>query len=103
MASIFAGLFGPSQPAGANDHWIVRAFGARTASGVTVSEYSALNLPVVYACVNRISNPIAMFPLQVFRLDADGEAVLDRDAKLNQALRVRPNPVMNTRDLKKTG
>lgn len=103
MPSLFAGLFGPSQPASSNDHWIVRAFGARTASGVTVSEYSALNLPVVYACVNRISNPIAMFPLQVFRLDSDGEAVLDRDHKLNQVLRVRPNPVMNTRDLKKTG
>ena len=103
MPSIFAGLFGSSQPASANDHWIVRAFGSRTASGVPVSEYSALNLPVVYACVNRIANPIAMFPIQVFRLDGDGEAVLDRNHKLNQVLRVRPNPVMNTRDLKKTG
>lgn len=103
MASIFAGLFGPSQPTSANDHWIVRAFGARTASGVTVSEYSALNLPVVYACVNRISNPIAMFPLQIFRTGADGEPVEDRQHPLNQILRVRPNPFMNTRDLKKTG
>lgn len=103
MASIFAEMFGPSQPASANDHWIVRAFGARTASGVTVSEYSALNLPVVYACVNRIANPIAMFPLQIFRAGLDGEPVEDRQHRLNQVLRVRPNPVMNTRDLKKTG
>lgn len=102
MQSLFASLFGPSQPTSANDHWIVRAFGSRTASGVTVSEYSALNLPVVYACVNRISNPIAMFPLQIFKM-VDGEPVQDSQHRLNQVLRVRPNPVMNTRDLKKTG
>jgi HK97 family phage portal protein len=103
MKSIFAGVFGPTQPASSDDHWIVRAFGRRTSSGVTVSEYSALNLPVVYACVNRISNPIAMFPLQVFRAGADGEAVEDRAHRLNAILRSRPNPFMNTRDLKKTG
>jgi len=103
MKSIFAGVFGPTQPASSDDHWIVRAFGRRTSSGVTVSEYSALNLPVVYACVNRISNPIAMFPLQIFRTGADGEAVEDRNHRLNAILRSRPNPFMNTRDLKKTG
>lgn len=103
MSSIFAGIFGPTAPASANDHWIVRAFGSRTASGVPVSEYSALNLPVVYACVNRISNPIAMFPLQIFRADGDGEPIEDRKHKLNKVLRVRPNPFMNVRDLKKTG
>ena len=100
---LFAGWFGGSTPASTADHWIVRAFGAKTASGVTVSEYSALNLPVVYACVNRIANPIAMFPLQIFRADENGEPVEDRQHRLNQVLRVRPNPVMNTRDLKKTG
>lgn len=100
---IFAALFGPSQSIKDDGHWLVRAFGSRTASGVTVTEASALNLPVVYACVNRIANPIAMFPLQIFRLDSRGEPVEDRRHPLNQILRRRPNPFMNTRDLKKTG
>lgn len=95
--------FGASNSASDPNHWIVRAFGARTKSGILVNEWSALNLPVVYACVGRISNPIGMFPIQVFRREADGTAVEDKDHKLNTILRRRPNPYMNARTLKKTG
>src|SRR5690606_28185212 len=66
-------------------------------------EFSALNLPVVYACVGRISNPIGMFPVQVFRRADDGSAVEDKGHPLNTILRKRPNPYMNARTLKKTG
>jgi phage portal protein BeeE len=57
--------FGESQSVSDPNHWIIRAVGMKTASGIIVNEFSALNLPVVYACVGRISNPIGMFPVQV--------------------------------------
>lgn len=102
--SLFAGWFGAGgQPATADGHWIVRALGGKTAAGVPVNEWAALALPVVYACVNRIANPIAMFPLQVYRPDENGDPVEDRAHYLNQILKRRPNPFMTTRDLKKTG
>lgn len=98
-----AGLFGPSSPASADDGWFVRVLGGKTAAGVTVNEWAALSLPVVYACVNRIASPIAMFPLQIFRPGPDGDPIEDRDHRLNRILRSQPNPYMNIRDLKKTG
>jgi HK97 family phage portal protein len=104
MSGIFSGMFGSSQPISSDDGWVIRLLGGhKTQSGVAVSEFTALNLPVVYACVNRISNPIAMFPLQIFRDGPDGEPVEDRGHRLNQVLRKRLNPFMNVRDLKKTG
>ncbi|HSH41049.1 MAG TPA: phage portal protein [Arenicellales bacterium] len=101
--SILSAMFGASQPVSASDHWIVRAIGSRTHAGVFVNEFSALNLPVVYACVSRIANPIGMFPIQIFRRGDDGESVQDTEHPLNPVLRNRPNPYMNARTLKKTG
>lgn len=103
IRQIFAGWFGPSSPASADDGWHVRFFGGRTASGVTVNEWAALSIPVVYACVNRIASPIAMFPLQIYRPGPDGDPIEDRDHYLNKILKSQPNPFMNIRDLKKTG
>lgn len=103
MASLFAGLFGTSQNISADDHWVVRMLGGKTASGINVSEHSAMNLPAVYACVNRIANPIAMFPMQVFRPDGQGDAIEQPDHRVAKLLKRRPNPFMNIRDLKKTG
>lgn len=103
MASLFAGLFGQAQPVSAGDHWVVRLLGGKTASGINVSEISAMNLPAVYACVNRIANPIAMFPIQVFRPDENGDPVEEPKHRVAQLLKRRPNPYMNIRDLKKTG
>ena len=92
MSGIFSGMFGSSQPISSDDGWVIRLLGGhKTQSGVAVSEFTALNLPVVYACVNRISNPIAMFPLQIFRDGPDGEPVEDRGHRLNQVLRKRPD------------
>jgi len=95
--------FGESQSVSDPNHWIIRAVGMKTASGIIVNEFSALNLPVVYACVGRISNPIGMFPVQVFRRGKNGAAEEDPKHPLNAILRRRPNPYMNARTLKKTG
>lgn len=96
-------VFGPSQGTSDPNHWIVRAFGARTKAGIHVNEFSALNLPAVYACVSRIANPIGMFPIQVFQRSANGVAEAADDHRLNTILRRRPNPYMTPRTLKKTG
>jgi HK97 family phage portal protein len=95
--------FGPSQSVSDPNHWIVRAIGGRSKSGVNVTEFGALNLPVVYACINRISNPIGMFPIQVFKRGDGDTAVEDSGHALNNILRRRPNPYMNARTMKKTG
>jgi HK97 family phage portal protein len=106
MANLFQRLrwavFGPSQPVSDPGHWIVRALGSRTKAGLHVNEFSALNLPVVYACVSRIANPIGMFPIQIFRRSDDGTAAEDKMHPLNTILRRRPNSYMNARTLKKT-
>lgn len=98
-----AGWFGPTSPASSDDGWLVRVLGGKTASGVPVNEFAALSLPAVYACVDRLASPIAMFPLQIFRPGPDGDPVEDRGHYLNRILKLQPNPFMNARDLKKTG
>lgn len=95
--------FGPSQPLSSDGHWILRAIGGRSKTGLHVDEFSALNLSAVYACVSRIANPIGMFPIQIYRPNAKGHRELDTNHRLNTVLRRRPNPYMNVRTLKKTG
>ena len=88
----------------ANDQIFWRSIGAgggASSAGVAVSEYTALNVPAVYACVNRISNPIAGFPLTVFRPAGDGiEEALDHP--ISARLKLRPNDLMSSRTLRKT-
>jgi HK97 family phage portal protein len=45
-------------------------------SGVYVSEYSALALPTVWACINVLSQTIGSLPLQLCRLDDQGRPVV---------------------------
>lgn len=78
--------------------------GPKTNAGVRVSEFIALNLPVVYACVNRIANPLARFPLTIMRRFSDGSR---RQAKASEhpmaiTLGGRPNPFMSSRTVRKT-
>ncbi len=83
--------------------WLIRAIGGgRTAAGTVVTEQSALRLPVVYACVNRIANPLARFPIRIMRPKAGGGAEEVTDHPLSQRLGVRPNDFMSSRTLRKT-
>ena len=101
FSRMMAAAFGPSQPFG-QDGWFVRLLGGGpTDAGVTVTESGALCLPVVYACVNRISNPLAMFPLKILQATPSGGAAEVTQHPLSGRIDVRPNDYMSSRTLRK--
>ena len=84
-----------------SDGWFVRMLGGgKTSAGTAVSEYSALYLPVVYACLNRIGNPIANFPLEIRQRVGGGSAAVT-EHPMSQRLGIRPNDYMSSRSLRK--
>lgn len=90
-----------SSPSG----WLMRAVGGgKTSAGVPVSEHTSLRYPVVYACVNRISNPVAWFPLKMFRAKRGGgkEVVTPEMHPFAARLGTRPNDLMSSRTVRKT-
>ena len=87
----------------AQDGWFVRMFGgASTKAGTAVSEHTALYSPVVYACVNRIANPIANFPVSIVQPDGKGGWARVTQHPLSERLGLRPNDLMSSRTLRKT-
>lgn len=85
--------------------WLMRSIGGgKTSAGVSVSEHTALRYPVVYACVNRISNPIAWFPLKMYRTKKGGgkEVVTSDMHPFAARLGTRPNDLMSSRTVRKT-
>lgn len=96
--------YGPSDPLSSPGNWLVRNIGPKTKAGVSVSELTALHLPVVYACVNRISNPISRFPLRMFQSLPDGKrrVVTADEHPFAARLGVRPNDQMSSRTVRKT-
>lgn len=85
--------------------WLVRMVGGgKTNAGVPVNEHTAMRLPAVYACVNRISNPIGQFPLRMYRSKAGGgkEVVTPGMHPFAGRLGVRPNDLMSSRTVRKT-
>lgn len=83
--------------------WLAREVGGKTNAGVPVTEHSAMRLPVVYACVNRISNPIGQFPLKMFQTRPDGgkDVVTPDMHPFAARLGVRPNELMSSRTVRK--
>lgn len=106
LANLFAvdrERFGPTEPT-SQDGWFVQIMGGgKTATGVAVTEHSALRLPVVYACVNRISNPVAQFPLRMYRSRKSGgkEVVTPDMHPFAARLGMRPNALMSSRTVRK--
>ena len=95
--------YGPSSSVGANDGWFVRMLGGGpTNAGTHVSETNALYLPVVYACVNRIANPVANFPVGIVEPDGRGGWTRVEQHPMSQRLGLRPNDFMSSRTLRKT-
>lgn len=99
-----AAAFGATQSVSDSGGWLVRHVAPKTKAGVSVNEYGAMYLPIVYACVNRISNPMAMFPLRMYRpgKKENAELVSAKDHPLAGLINVRPNPGMASRTLRKT-
>lgn len=107
LSSLFAvdSRYGDAAPLSSPSGWFVRMIGGKTNAGVAVSEHSALKLPVVYACVNRIGNPISWFPLRMYRRKRRGkgnELVTPDMHPFASRLGVRPNDLMSSRTVRKT-
>ena len=106
--NIGAAFFGPSRSigdigAGSDRSGWVRWIGGRTDSGVDVNHYTAVTLPAVYACINRISNPFAYFPLSLRQKNASGSGSSPvTEHPMSQRLGLRPNDFMSSRTLRKT-
>ncbi|WP_109808411.1 phage portal protein [Sphingosinithalassobacter portus] len=96
-----AARFGPSDAASNPWGWFVRHLGGTTNTGVAVSEHSALYLPIVYACINRIANPIASFPLRIYQ-NVGGKREEVTQHPMSERLRLRPNDYMSARTVTKS-
>lgn len=95
--------YGGSSPVSDGNGWFARVIGASSKAGPVVSEYTAFQQPAVYACVNRISNPVAGFPLKIFKQDPNNPAGIQvDDHPLSRKLGLRPNDFMSSRTLRKT-
>ena len=95
--------YGPSSSVGANDGWFLKVLGGGpTKAGTFVSEGNALYSPVVFACVNRIANPIANFPVSIVEPDGRGGFTRVNEHPMSQRLGLRPNDFMSSRTLRKT-
>lgn len=66
--------------------------GGTTATGVKVSEKTALKYLTVMACISLISSDIGRLPLNLYRKRADGGKDLVTDHKLYDLLHNAPNP-----------
>lgn len=79
------------------DAWLLRAFGSvQTATGVTVTESSALRASTVFACTRILAETLASLPLNVFSRQADG-AKQRADSHPNAfLLHDAPNPEMTS-------
>lgn len=95
--------YGPSSSVGANDGWFLKVLGGGpTKAGTFVSEGNALYTPVVFACVNRICNPLANFPVAIVQPDNRGGWTRVDEHPMSQRLGLRPNDYMSSRTLRKT-
>ncbi len=96
-----AARFGPSDATSSPWGWFVRHVGGKTHTGVSVNEHTALYLPIVYACINRIANPIASFPLRIYQ-NVNGKRVEVTEHPMSERLRLRPNDYMSARTVTKS-
>lgn len=98
----FEARHGPSDGM-SRDGWFVRMLGGgKTSAGTSVSEHTALYTPTVYACVNRICNPVAHFPVSIIQPDGIGGWSRVTEHPMSERLGIRPNDCMSSRSLRKT-
>lgn len=97
-----AAVYGETQLVSDESGWLTRALSGRTNAGISINEYTALNLPAVWACIARISNPIARFPVKILKPRVGGGNDEVTDHPLSQRLSVRPNDFMSSRTVRKT-
>lgn len=101
LSKLANGRFGPSQSVNDSGHWLFHRLGGRTHAGTSVNEFTALNVPGVWACVSRIADSIAMLPFHCYRWQ-DGKTVIQNNHRVTRLLRDRPNPYMSAFTFKQT-
>lgn len=100
--NIIRAIFGPTSSLSDPGSWLVRAVGGgKVKSGVSVSEYNALTLPAVWACVSIISKPMAYMPAHVIR-SRNGRTEMAMDHPLWYLLHTEPNPEMTSFTFRQT-
>ncbi len=103
LASEPRASFGPSSGVSGDGGWILRAIGGgKTDAGVPVSEWTAITLPVVYACVSIIADNLAQLPLNVYRTLPKGGREIAADHRLQAILHDSPNEDMSSFVLRQT-
>lgn len=102
-AGLSAVMYGEPQSLGEPGGWFFRHFGARTKAGVTVNNFSAIQFPIVWACINRICNPLSMFPLNIMQRSPNGGGEIVTQHPMSERLALRPNDFMSKRTLVKVG
>lgn len=95
--SLMRAVFGPSDSFANQNSWMLRALGGggKTNAGTFVSEYTALNLPVVYRAVSLIADALAYMPINIYRRDGD-KKILAEDREDYWMLSMRPNENMTS-------
>lgn len=73
-----------------------------SASGISVTEDSAMELTTVYACVRIIAETVASLPLMVYRRTGERSREVDRKHPLFRVLHRRPNPWMTSFTFRET-
>lgn len=100
--SIFGQLFGGPINSVSGSGFFSVSPGFRTDAGATVSEWNAVKLPAVYACVGLISDAIAQLPVHVYRMRGDGSREAQPGHVAERILNRKPNDRMTAFTLRKT-
>lgn len=89
----------PSNP----KEWLIKWFGGgKTASGASVTNYTALNYTALWSCVRVICKPVAAMPLHLYeRLDTGGKQRATKHP-IYTVINSRPNPEMTALTFKDT-
>jgi|SRR5665213_2173778 len=97
----------PAVPLSFPAEWMLDYFGGgKTDAGVRVSQQTAIQIPVVFACVNIVSNGLASLPLNVVEISTqEGTGRIQRqlavDHTLQDLLNTRPHPEMSSQTWRK--
>lgn len=86
-------------PATTGDPWSIPTNGslaAYTAAGVPVTEETALQLGVVYACVRILSDAVSCLPLQAVKLDGETRRVITSPQIIADPFGGESNPTLPT-------
>src|SRR5579862_9247075 len=100
-------LENPSVPLSFPVEWLTDFFnGGKTDSGIRVSQLTAIQIPVVFACVQIVSNGLASLPLNVVEVSKQAvtgriQRTLSFDHVLQDLLHSRPHPEMSSQTYRK--